>query len=384
MMRILDHSLPEAACRLHAYLQTTHWDGHVLKGADYGIRFNARIGRFIKSYLAFLRWSDHYAYAQAQKYWIIDNWLMADLHLSNPALCQHIAVACTETLLAMQHPEGYWPYPNPEWRHRIATVEGNYAAMGLLETYLRTQHEPFLTGAKKWYDYVMQHVGFQGENGLRAINYFANLSGARVPNNSASALRTFALLAQATGDDQYLAQCRGMVAWLKDVQLPTGELPYAVQPPGSVQKKDRIHFLCYQYNAFQFLNIADYYRLTEDQEVRPLLAKLAAFVSTGMTVTGAARYNCQQDTPEVSYYTAALAAALSQAAELGLGDYRPLADRAYGTVLSQQQRDGRLSFFSRGNYGFLTDRRSYPRSQSMVLYHLLLAVRQFTVKPELV
>ena len=365
------HTLTDAAVKLHAHLVDKHWNGAALQGPDYGIRFNARIGRFVKSYLSFLPWSDKYIYTQAQKYWILNNWLMSDLGLANKEANQEMAIACSEYVLSRQRPEGYWEYPNPEWKHRIATVEGNYAAMGLLETYLRTGRQPLLDGAKRWYRYVMEHIGFAEQDGKLAVYYFANKPGSsRVPNNSASALRTFALLAKAANDEGYLEPCAGMVAFLLDAQLETGELPYALQGPQ--EKGDRIHFLCYQYNAFQFLNLADYYRLTGDQNMLPLLVKLARFVSGGVLASGAARYDCDHEQPEVSYYAAALAAALSQATALELGDYRSLADRAYGRVLSQQRPDGGMAFFSRGNYGFLSDKRSYPRSQAMILYHLLL------------
>jgi len=375
-MTVPIQALADAATRLHAYLVETHWNGRALQGPDYGIRFNARVGRFIKSYASFMPWSDNYVYNQAQRYWILANWLISDLGLADRETCQEMAIACSEFLLSTQRREGYWEYPNPEWKHRIATVEGNYAVMGLLETYLRTGRQPLLDGAKRWCRYVAENVGFQDQDGRLAVNYFAHTPGSMVSNNSASALSAFARMAKATDDDQYSDSCNGMVAFLRDAQLETGELPYALMGPHG--KSDRIHFLCYQYNAFQFFNLADYYRLTEDRAILPVLEGIARFVSRGVLESGAARYDCPHEHPEVSYYTAALAAALSLATALGLGDYRSLADRAYRRVLSQQRRDGGMAFFSRKNYGFLTDRRSYPRSQVMILYHLLQAFQMRT------
>lgn len=373
MQTTIDASaIKDTAIRLYRHLLESHWKAPTLTGPDYGIRFNARIWRFLKSYLSFLPWQDDLVYMQAQEYWISDNWLMADLQLADAEMCRQIAIACTDYVLAAQQPEGYWEYPNPEWRDRIATVEGNYASMGLLETYLRTGHEPYLDAAKKWYEYVLNHVGFLGEDGRLAVNYFANIRGGKVPNNSASALRTFGLLYQATGDEAVLEPCRGMVLWLSEVQLETGELPYALHDPTA---SDRIHFLCFQYNAFQFLNILDYYHIVGDEDILPILRKLAAFLAGGLTDAGAARYDCHHPTPEVSYYTAAVAAALSQAASHGMGDYQALADKAYRRVLSQQKPESGATFFSRKNYGFLMDKRSYPRSQSMMLYHLLLETK---------
>jgi hypothetical protein len=369
-MTVESGMLRNAAVRLHGYLVQKHWTGQALEGPDSGIRFNARIGRFIRSYLDFLTWSDNYAYLQAQGYWILDNWLMADL-LRDEQYAD-LATRCSGYVLATQHPEGYWEYPNPEWKNRIATVEGDFAALGLLSSYRRTGREPLLTGARKWYQFLIDEVGFQEDDGLLAVNYFAKERRAAVPNNTTLTLLTLAKLADMTNDDQYLALCDAMVAWLGRVQLKTGELPYAV---GSSKGRGRCHFLCYQYNAFEFLDLAQYYRITGDKAVWPVLEKAAMFLSEGTSESGAARYDCHREKPEVPYYTAAVAAALSCATELGLGEFRTLVDHAYGRVLSQQKPDGGIEFFSRANYGLLTDRRSYPRNLSMILYHLLLELQ---------
>src|SRR5438445_652522 len=127
-MSIPARTFVDAATRLHAYLARDHWTGHALRGPDAGVRFNWRMGRFVKSYLPFISWSDQMVYFQGQGYWIFDNWLMAGLLGGEPY--QRIAVSCTEYVLAAQQPEGYWEYPNPEWKGRVATVEGNYAALG--------------------------------------------------------------------------------------------------------------------------------------------------------------------------------------------------------------------------------------------------------------
>src|SRR5436190_11932388 len=234
-------ALGNAADRLYAYLLKNHWNGEALEGPDVGVRFNARIWRFMKSYLRFRSWSDSIIYFQAQGYWVMNNWIMADV--TGNERCRIIAQACSRYVLGAQQPEGYWEYPNPEWKGRIATVEGCYASVALLECYEHTRDEAMLEGAKKWYRYMLDGVGFQGSDGLLAINYFANKQGGMVPNNSTLALKTMAKLAHATKDDQYLEKCPGMVAWLNKVQLASGELPYSIGESG---KANRPHFLCYQ------------------------------------------------------------------------------------------------------------------------------------------
>ncbi len=366
-MLVSTDELLDAAQRLHNYIIKQHWNGQAIVGPDPGIRFNAKFWRFMKSYLRFFPWSDNYVYLQAQGYWIFNNWLMAKLFDSDKY--GNVARNCSRHVLSIQQAEGHWEYPNPEWKDRIATVEGCFGALGLLECYNQTQYEPSLMGAKQWYRYMVKKVGFQNVGGgMLAINYFSNLDGGRVPNNSTLALQFLAKLASATGDDQFLAMCDGMVAWLNHVQLDTGELPYAVGQPGKV---GRPHFLCYQYNAFELLDLLDYYHLTGDKAIWSVIERLVSFLSNGLTETGTARYDCFHATPEVTYYTVAVAQALSQATVLGIENYSSLVNTAYRRVLSLQKADGSFDFHSRANFVFLSDQRSYPRYLSMILNHLL-------------
>lgn len=68
----------------------------------------------------------------------------------------------------------------------------------------------------------------------------------------------------------------------------------------------------------------------------------------------------------MSYWGAALAAALRTAHELQLGDYLALSERAYAYLLARQRSDGGFDFSTR-NYGLLRDGRSYPRYLAMIL-----------------
>ena len=360
----------QSAQRLHGYLLKRHWQSGAVYGPDSGVRFNARVGRFIKGYLSFLPWSDNYAYIQSQTYWILSNWLMFDL--TGDEVFENLALQGTEFVCAKQRPEGYWEYPNPEWKNRIATVEGCVGSLALLESFRRTNRPEFLQAAKGFYQFLVEHIGFrQQPNGeMLAVNYFAHADGGSggVPNNATLLLWMVAELARATDDRNYLEYGAPMVNWLKHVQLPTGELPYALgKEPGT----DRLHFLCFQYNAFEFLDLVHYYELTDDQEVLPVMESLANFLAGGFTDSGACRFDCDCQTPEVNYYTIVLARALSRAQQMGIGTFSELIQPAFHHALAQQRPDGGFKFFSRFNYGLLADRRSYPRNLSMMLYHLL-------------
>src|SRR5438093_863809 len=150
-MSIGRRELHDAALRLHTFLVRQYWNGSALEGPDCGIRFNARIGRFVKSYLHFLPWSDRMTYFQAQGYWIKANWLLAKM---GSVEGEEIALRCTDFVLSRQQQQGYWEYPNPEWKGRIATVEGCYGALGLLSTYEHVPKQSLLRGAEKWHAFA--------------------------------------------------------------------------------------------------------------------------------------------------------------------------------------------------------------------------------------
>ena len=136
-------------------------------------------------------------------------------------------------------------------------------------------------------------------------------------------------------------------------------------------KHGRPHYLCYQYNSFEFLDLARYHYITGDRSVLKCMSNLSRFLGTGVTASGASAYECNKPLPEVPYYTAVLAAALHTASEMKLGDLEALSQKAFGRLLSQQDDRGGF-WFSRKNYGLLSDRQYYPRQLSMILNHLLM------------
>ena len=352
-----------AAERLHNYLLARHYDGGLLRGPDAGVRFNLRAWRFLKSAFNFLPWHDDYVFIQTQGYWILSNWMLHEA--TGNARWRTVALESTEATLRLQRADGTWAYPLPERKHLIATVEGNWGAIGFLASYARQPEQKYLEGAIRWYDYLVGRIGFQPHESGKAINYFDKPRG-KVPNNSVEAAWVFARLWRATGDERYLEHVDGMADFLRSVQLATGELPYVVESP---YERRREHYLCYQYNAFQFLKLAWLDRLRPSETVATILRGLADFLASGVTASGACAEDCSNRRVEVDYYTAALAAALDEAARLKLADGL-LAESTYNRVAAHQKHDGSF-IYSKGDYGFLHDSRSYPRPMAMTLFHLL-------------
>jgi hypothetical protein len=360
----------QATSTLYQYLLNTHWNGHGLVGPDAGIRFNWRIGRFVKSYFPSLAWKDSYYYLQAQGYWILANWRL--FGRTGDAAHREIAVQCSRHVLERQRDDGAWDYPNPEWRGRVATAEGTWGSLGLLETYRQTGDSDFLTGALRWHQFLLNEIGFEQIGNELAVKYFSNNPTARIPNNSAFVLRFLAELADLTGADTFRTPCRGLLAFLSRAQKPTGEFPYMV-PGSSAGVKCWEHFLCYQYNAFQCMDLMRYYELTEDPAASPLITACLDFLGTGVAEDGHCLYDCHDRRRLVSYYSAALGASFALARQLGLGK-TDVEERPFQHLLDLQSSDGSFPF-SRGDYHYLSDRRPYPRVLAMILFHLLVKIQ---------
>lgn len=357
-----------AALRLHQYLLTNHWHGGRLVGPDVGIRFNQRLGRFVKSYLRTLPWHDSYYYLQAQGYWVLVNWLL--FQITDKTEYREIALTCCGQMLQAQRQDGAWDYPNPEWGGRIATAECTWASLGLLASYRHTGEEQFLESVLRWHRFLINEVGFEQVGNELAVNYFAKRPTARVPNNSVFVLRFLSELVDVTGNNAYLHPCPGLVNFIRQSQKASGEIPYMVRG-NLVAGKYWEHFQCYQYNAFQCLDLMRYFEITGDAAVPPVLAACLKFLRGGLAEDGHAFYDCSNDRTNITYYSAALGAAFHMAGRLGFAGYDAFGVRAFSHLLRLQRPDGSFPYSS-GDYVFLHDQRSYPRNLSMILLHILV------------
>ena len=295
---------------------------------------------------------------QSQGYWILSNWMLHEA--TGEQKYRILAIESTEATLRLQQPGGYWLYPLPERKHLIATVEGDWGAIGLLATHAREPRKEFIQAAVRWYDYLVERIGFQLHSPGEAINYFDKPRG-KIPNNSVEAVWLFLRLGKATGDARFVEHVDAMLDFLAAAQLPTGELPYIVDGP---YEQGRIHYLCYQYNAFQFLKLAWVAALRADERTLRILSALAGFLAQGVTKAGASAVDCSRARPETDYYTAVLAAALWEAgstsapARPGRAPSLPapkaaeLSERCYARPLERQRPDGSFAYTT-GDYGIL-------------------------------
>ena len=355
------------ALGIHRYIQANFLDDGAVIGPDPGVRFNYRIWRFLKSYTQWFPWNDGLYYLQCQGYWVTANWLLSE---SIDDQFAKLALQATDQIVRRQRADGAWDYPNPEWKGRVATVEGIWACLALLASYRRSGREEYLQRTLNWHQFFTTQIGYQTYQGMTAVNYFNARPSNPVPNNSALALRYLADLADATAEATYRENCAPMVDFLLKVQGPSGEFPYIVDEPRMR------HFQCFQYHAFFYLDVLNYYLLSGDRQVVEMLRGVLRFLKAGIDPQGFGYYQCHQKHRTVNYHTAAIAAALSAADQVHvtadeLSEYRAIADRAFKYLATRQSSDGSLPH-SRGDYRVLCDNRKYPRYLAMMLLHLLM------------
>ncbi len=354
----------KAALQLHEYTAARHWNGKALIGPDPVGKIHWRVTRFVRSYLPWLPGEDHYLYIQGQGYWIRANITLFELTGDRQYL--ELAKNCADTLVEIQPENGAWIHP-PIWGRRgfISTVEGVWGSLGLTAAYKKMGKQACLDSALKWFEFQIGSIGFQAVADGLAVNYYSH-SAYTVPNVTTMLLSLIAELYELTGDRKFLDYTERMIRFIACSQLESGELPYVFP--------SRPHFMCYQYNSFQFLDLAFYYDLVRDARLLPVLNKLARYLSGGITERGSCKYDCFDDYPEVNYWAGALATALYKAYQLGLGEYEAISSKVYARVLSRQRSDGGFNFSDK-NYKFLHDSRSYPRYLAMILFHLSYRAR---------
>jgi hypothetical protein len=362
--------LLEAALRLHARLEADHLEAGRLAGDDQGVRWNIRVWRFWKSYFPGLAPRRRHFFLQGQGYWALANWGLFDL--TGEARFRERAREATEAVDRAQREDGAWDYPLRERRHLAATVEGDFGAVTLLEGYRRGLGDALLRSARAWHDFVELRIGYQEHPGGLAVNYFDRPRG-KVPNNTAEWIWVLGRFASVTGDRRFLGRVGPLLGFLEAVQLPSGELPYELG--GRYEARTRIHYLCYQYNAFQCMKLAWHGEAHGDERARALATRIAGFLARGVTDRGSVRASCHARRPEVVYYADAVGMALHTVTRLGWADHGAPADRAFRWVLSRQRPDGSFPF-SRGDYLVLADRNRYPRYLATTLFHLVERARQ--------
>jgi hypothetical protein len=343
-----------------------HFQGRALKGPDLEGALNYRIGRFFKSYFARATRKDNSYSFQAQGYWILGNW---QLYLATgDAKYRDNATRCSEFLLSYQRDDGGWNNPELKWRRSMKMVEGTWGSLGLLESYRQTGDTRFLTGARKWYRFLVCEIGFQRISAELSANLGKGKKGPRVTSLSTLVLRFLAELAHASGQENYLRLSKGLLRFVCEVQSSSGEFQFSVK--GEAGGGGRFHFKCFENNAFECLDLMRFYELTSETRALVLVRKVLGFLRMGLSEEGHAQFECGDIHREVNSHTAVLAQAFARAGELDIKGFETVASKAFNHLIEKQRQDGGFDFSERDSF-FLRDKSSYPRNLAMILHRLL-------------
>lgn len=363
-----DPAWQRAIERTWSFLVETAWHDHMLQGSDPVGRINGRVWRFVDYYLPNWRRQRAYAFMQTQAYWIRANWL---LYLtSGNARYRAVARDCMDAVIEKQRDDGAWEYPLISYERKglVATVEGAWVSIGLLTGYSHERDTRYLAAVQRFLAFLERSMGYESFHhetygSCKAINYYWPRPRGMVPNNSLIMLNLWTLYYQVSDDETYLKNYDEVRNFLYASQTSDGEFWY-VYPK-------RQHYLCFQYNAYAFIDLVMAYRRNRDEQLMPLIQRSIDFLRRGQLSNGACAHRCGGARPEFDYYTAVLAQAYLEGYQLGLGDdLLERHDRAMHHLLDRQLKDGSW-MHSDGDYGgFLADGRPYPRYLAMTLFHL--------------
>ncbi|MDC0527071.1 hypothetical protein OAO35_03900, partial [Euryarchaeota archaeon] len=302
-----------------------------------------------------------------QGYWIINNWKFFEL--TSRIEYARKSLETSKKLASKQSVEGCWKitHGNKKWRGVVSTVDNTFAALGLLETYKVTKSEEFLKSAEAWANYLIQNVGFHKYDYGYSIKYFSGKPSPAVPNNNTLVLWFLAELSNVTRNIEYIRFNERIIDFLEKVQKETGELPYSVESSEVVGKE---HYICFQYNAFELIDLLNFYRISPVKKLDRIIIRLSKFLLQAFDEKGASKFDCSHSFPNIFYYTSKVISALLLSKKFGFIDNVPFINNSLNLLLSNQNIDGSFPY-STNEYMFFKDKRFYPKESNFILSALL-------------
>lgn len=273
-------------------------------------------------------------------------------------------------ILSTQTQQGYWYYNIPGWKNKISVVDGDTAALALLKGYKVLNNRDYLDAALKWCNNILTNKSYTiTPKGGLSFNYFINGGKtAFTPNATTITLRALGGAYQVTQEEKYLKLVPKAIEFLNNSQLPSGELRYNIY---------KEHYSCPQYNAFEFIDLYDYYKATNDDGVTKLMKDLIEYLIPKVNDDGSVPFGCFHEQPLIYYHSAVVGAALASGYELnGKRICLKNADKCINFVLSHQNKDGTISYGRKALLKIFNDNVLYPRPTAYIGYHLLIIWEQ--------
>ena len=249
-------------------------------------------------------------------------------------------------------------------------MDGDTAALALFKGYVLLNNRDYLDAALKWCDYILTKKGYTiTPKGGLSFNYFINGGKTEfIPNATTITLRALGNAYQVTQDEKYLKLIPKAIKFLNESQLPSGELRYNIY---------KTHYRCPQYNAFEFIDLYDYYKATNDEAVIKIMKKLIEYLIPKVNDDGSVPFGCFHERPLIYYHSAVVGAALANGYELnGKKICLKNADKCMKFVMSHQNEDGTISYGRKALLKIFNDNVLYPRLTAYIGYHLIIIWEQ--------
>lgn len=274
------------------------------------------------------------------------------------------AIKSLDWIVKTQSKRGFWYYNIPGWKNKIALVDGDTAALALFNGYLLLKNSNYLKSALKWCDLIISRKCYNltSKKGL-CFNYFINEEKTSLtPNVTTFALRVLGNAYQITRDNKYIKLTPKAIKFLKKSQLSSGELRYNV---------DKEHYRCPQYNAFEFLDLNDYYECTNDKTVINMMKKIIEYLIPKVNIDGSVPFSCNKKLPLIYYHSTVVGAALAVGYKLINKDIcLQNALKCAKFVTTHQLSDGAIPYGKKTLLKIFNEKISYPRVTAFIGYHL--------------
>ena len=234
----------------------------------------------------------------------VRGWLNLYHHTKNDCFLKK-AVKCADWILALQEPDGSWPFPWPFRRnptnHAFA-CETMFTALGLLELYQVTKNKKYLDSILRARRFLLAKNGYYQLTEDSYCLWYSSTDKVRIPNLGGMAGHLFAKLFQVTRDPEDLRLATAFANYCISAQRPDGSSLYWFPPLDSslqpeedysydLQGRGRqpldLHRSCYiPYHSLTIFEIEEAYKVIKTEPYKQYFVEAARFLSSIMSNFG--------------------------------------------------------------------------------------------------
>ncbi|MBN2463125.1 MAG: hypothetical protein JXB43_05945 [Dehalococcoidia bacterium] len=215
------------------------------------------------------------------------------------------AIQCADWILALQEPDGSWPFPWPFRRnpanHAFA-CETMFTAIGLLELYLVTKDKKYLGSISRAKQFILTANGYYKVAEDSYCLWYSSTDKVRIPNLGGIAGHLFSKLFQVTEDPEDLRLATTFANYCISARRSDGSSLYWFPPPDSSLQSGEdysydlqgrgsqpldLHRFCYiPYHSLTIFEVEEVYKFIRTEPYQQYFTEAAQFLSSIMSEYG--------------------------------------------------------------------------------------------------